>query len=99
MLVATRGIEFSFNNQMYKQLDGVAMGNPLGRLFPGGVASPRPPSCGGPGCYYMLSLVPAGQLLLSGLTSLTFKVSKFGAALHPKPWTQKLKKQAVCDMR
>ena len=30
MLIATRGIEFSFNNQMYKQLDGVAMGSPLG---------------------------------------------------------------------
>ena len=30
MLVATRGVEFSFNNQMYKQLDGVAMGSPLG---------------------------------------------------------------------
>ena len=28
---ATRGVEFSFNNQMYKQLDGVAMGSPLGR--------------------------------------------------------------------
>ena len=26
----TRGVEFSFNNQMYKQLDGVAMGSPLG---------------------------------------------------------------------
>ena len=30
MLIATRGFEFSFNNQMYKQLDGVAMGSPLG---------------------------------------------------------------------
>ena len=30
MLVATRGVEFSFNNQMYRQLDGVAMGSPLG---------------------------------------------------------------------
>ena len=30
MLVATRGVEFSFNNQMYKQLDGIAMGSPLG---------------------------------------------------------------------
>ena len=29
MLIATRGVEFSFNNQMYKQLDGVAMGSPL----------------------------------------------------------------------
>ena len=29
-LIATRGVEFSFNNQMYKQLDGVAMGSPLG---------------------------------------------------------------------
>ena len=25
-----RGVEFSFNNQMYKQLDGAAMGSPLG---------------------------------------------------------------------
>ena len=30
MLIATRGVEFSFHNQMYKQLDGVAMGSPLG---------------------------------------------------------------------
>ena len=30
MLISTRGVEFSFNNQMYKQLDGVAMGSPLG---------------------------------------------------------------------
>ena len=30
MLIATRGVEFSFNNQMYKQLDGVAMGSPMG---------------------------------------------------------------------
>ena len=30
VLNATRGVEFSFNNQMYKRLDGVAMGSPLG---------------------------------------------------------------------
>ena len=30
MLIATRGMELSFNNKMYKQLDGVAMGSPLG---------------------------------------------------------------------
>ena len=30
MLIATRGVEFSFNNQIYKQLDVVAMGSPLG---------------------------------------------------------------------
>ena len=30
MLLATRGVEFSFNNQMYKQLDSVAMCSPLG---------------------------------------------------------------------
>ena len=30
MLIATRGVEFSFNNQVYKQLDGVAKGSPLG---------------------------------------------------------------------
>ena len=29
MLLATRGVECSFNNQMYKQLDGVAMGSPF----------------------------------------------------------------------
>ena len=29
MLIARRGVEFSFNNQMYKQLDGVAMGSHL----------------------------------------------------------------------
>ena len=30
MLIATRGVEFSFNNQIYKQLDGLAMGSPFG---------------------------------------------------------------------
>ena len=30
MLIATQRVEFSLNNQMYKQLDGVAMGSPLG---------------------------------------------------------------------
>ena len=30
METATRSIEFSFNNDMYQQKDGVAMGSPLG---------------------------------------------------------------------
>ena len=30
MLIATRGVEFSFNNQMYMQLDDVVIGSPLG---------------------------------------------------------------------
>ena len=30
MLIATRGAEFSFNNQMHKQLDGVAMSSRFG---------------------------------------------------------------------
>ena len=30
MLIATRGVEFIFNNQMYKQLDRVALDSPLG---------------------------------------------------------------------
>ena len=30
MLIATRGFEFSFDNQMYRQLDGEAMFSPLG---------------------------------------------------------------------
>ena len=30
MNVATTSVEFSFNNKMYKQIDGVAMGSPLG---------------------------------------------------------------------
>ena len=30
MLIAKQRVEFSFNNQMYKQLEGVAMGSPLG---------------------------------------------------------------------
>jgi len=33
MLIATQGAEFSFNNQTHKQLDGVAMGSPLGRTL------------------------------------------------------------------
>ena len=30
MEAATRSVEFSFNNEMYQQKDGVAMGSPLG---------------------------------------------------------------------
>ena len=30
MNIATTSVEFSFNNKMYKQIDGVAMGSPLG---------------------------------------------------------------------
>ena len=30
MQIATRGVEFSFDNIMYRQIDGVAMGSPLG---------------------------------------------------------------------
>ena len=34
MLIATRGVECCFNNQMYKKLDSVAMGIPLGQAVP-----------------------------------------------------------------
>ena len=30
MQLATSSVEFSFNNNMYQQIDGVAMGSPLG---------------------------------------------------------------------
>ena len=30
MNIATTSVEFTFNNKMYKQIDGVAMGSPLG---------------------------------------------------------------------
>ena len=30
MKTATTSVEFSFNNIMYRQIDGVAMGSPLG---------------------------------------------------------------------
>ena len=30
MPIAMRGVEFSFNNKMYQQLGGVAMGSPFG---------------------------------------------------------------------
>ena len=30
LLKTTRGVEFSFNDKMYRQKDGVAMGSPLG---------------------------------------------------------------------
>ena len=30
MQLATSSVEFSFNNNMYRQMDGVAMGSPLG---------------------------------------------------------------------
>ena len=33
MPIATLGVEFSFNNQIYKQLDGVAVGSPLGPVL------------------------------------------------------------------
>ena len=31
--MATSGVEFSFNNTMYRQTDGIAMGSPLGPVF------------------------------------------------------------------
>lgn len=33
MLIPTEGIEFSFNNVMYSQIDVVAMGSPLGTVL------------------------------------------------------------------
>ena len=33
MLMVTTGVEFSFNDIMYKQIDGVAMGSPLGPVL------------------------------------------------------------------
>ena len=33
LLKATRGVEFSFNDKMYRQKDGVAMGSPLGPVL------------------------------------------------------------------
>ena len=33
MNIATTSVEFSFNNQIYKQIDGVAMGSPLGPVL------------------------------------------------------------------
>ena len=33
MLMVTSGVEFSFGNVMYKQIDGVAMGSPLGPVL------------------------------------------------------------------
>ena len=33
MQMATSGVEFSFNNTMYRQTDGIAMGNPLGPVL------------------------------------------------------------------
>ena len=33
LLKSTRDVEFSFNNQMYRQIDGVAMGSPLGPVL------------------------------------------------------------------
>ena len=54
-LIATRGVEFSFNNQMYKQLHGVAMGSPLGpglaNIFVGFYESRRFDNTAKPGVY------------------------------------------------
>lgn len=33
LIMATSGVEFSFDNQMYRQVDGVAMGSPLGPIL------------------------------------------------------------------
>ena len=33
LLKATTEVEFSFDNEMYKQVDGVAMGSPLGPIL------------------------------------------------------------------
>ena len=55
MLMVTSGVEFSFDNVMYKQLDGVAMGSPLGpvlaNIFVGFCESSIPPSLW-PSVYY-----------------------------------------------
>ena len=43
LLTATRDVEFSFNNRMYRQIDGVAMGSPSGQFwlfFSWGTVSP-----------------------------------------------------------
>ena len=33
MNIGTTSVEFNFNNKMYKQIDGVAMGRPLGLVL------------------------------------------------------------------
>ena len=33
LLKCTRDVEFSFNDKMYRQVDGVAMGSPLGPVL------------------------------------------------------------------
>ena len=33
MIMATKGVEFSFGKTMFKQVDGVAMGSPLGPVL------------------------------------------------------------------
>ena len=33
MIAATKGVKFSFSDIMYKQIDGVALGSPLGPVF------------------------------------------------------------------
>ena len=33
LIKCTRGVEFSFDNMMYRQVDGVAMGSPLGPIL------------------------------------------------------------------
>ena len=33
LFLFTKDIQFQFNGQMYKQIDGLAMGSPLGPLF------------------------------------------------------------------
>ena len=56
MLIATRGLEFNFNNQMYKQVDGVAMVSPLGpalaNIFVGFHESRRFDNTVKPGVYF-----------------------------------------------
>ena len=59
MNTATKSVEFSFNNNLYKQIDGVVMGSPLSvalanifvryhesKLFESNQATPLPPICG-----------------------------------------------------
>ena len=33
MLMVTSGVEFSFDDVMFRQIDGVAMGSPLGHVL------------------------------------------------------------------
>ena len=96
MLTATRGVEFSFSNKMYKRLDSVAMGSPFGpslvNIFVGFHESRLFDNTAKPSVYFryvddsLSSLVPNWIVTISRKIELATSSSK----IHNREGEQKL---------